>query len=45
MGNLIDIRGEVVMQLRAAIKEGTYHIDSQKIALKIIKEALLNQLW
>lgn len=45
MGDLIDIRGEVVVRLRVAIKDGTYIIDSQKIAIKILKEALLNQLW
>ncbi len=45
MGDLIDIRGKVVLQLRAAIKDGRYSIDCQKIAIKIIREALLNQLW
>ena len=38
-----DIRKEKVAEIRAAIKNGTYVVDSRKIAEKMIRESLLQQ--
>ena len=41
---LPDIREEKVSQLRSQIQNGTYEINADKIAAKMIKESLLNDL-
>jgi negative regulator of flagellin synthesis FlgM len=41
---LPDIREEKVSQLRSQIQNGTYEIDADKIADKMITESLLNDL-
>ncbi len=37
-----DVREEKVAELREQIESGTYEIDAEKIADKMLKEALLN---
>ena len=39
-----DVREEKVAQLKEQIENGTYEIDAEKIADKMIKDALLNDL-
>jgi negative regulator of flagellin synthesis FlgM len=39
-----DIRGEKVARIKAQIGDGTYHVDGEKLAEKIIKESLLNEV-
>jgi len=38
-----DIRGKKVAQIRKQLDNGTYKIDGQKIAFKMIKESLTNK--
>jgi negative regulator of flagellin synthesis FlgM len=42
--SLPDIREEKVAEIRARIEAGEYQIDGEKIASKMIEEALLNEL-
>jgi negative regulator of flagellin synthesis FlgM len=44
MSSVSDIREEKVAQIRKQIQEGTYEINEEKIAGKMLKEALLNEL-
>lgn len=39
-----DIREDRVAQIKAQIQNGTYTVDAQKVAAKIIEESLLNDL-
>jgi len=39
-----DIREDKVAELKAQIESGTYEIDAEKIADKMLKDALLNDL-
>jgi len=39
-----DIREEKVAEIRKRIENGTYQIEGDKISIKMIKEALLNEL-
>ena len=39
-----DVREDKVAELKEQIENGTYNMDEEKIAGKIIKEALLNDL-
>ena len=39
-----DVREEKVAELREQVESGTYEIDAEKIADKMLKEALLNDL-
>lgn len=41
---LPDVREDKVAQLKEQIENGTYEIDEEKIAGKIIKDSLLNDL-
>lgn len=43
LGAIPDIREEKVAQIRKEIAEGTYQINSQKIAEKMVTESLVNQ--
>ena len=42
LNDIPDVREEKVSQLRDQIQNGTYQIDADKIAGKMIKEGLLN---
>jgi len=42
LDNIPDVREEKVSQLRSQIQNGTYEINADKIAGKMIKESLLN---
>jgi len=44
LDSIPDIREDKVAQLKNQIKNGTYEINAEKIAGKMIKEGLLNQL-
>ena len=44
MDSIPDVREEKVAEIKARIDNGTYTLDEEKIASKIIKEALLNDL-
>jgi negative regulator of flagellin synthesis FlgM len=44
MGSIPDIREEKVAQIKAQIENGTYHVEEKKLAAKMIKESLLNEL-
>ena len=39
-----DIREDRVTEIKARIEEGTYEIDGDKIAAKMIRESILNEL-
>ena len=39
-----DIREEKVAEIKSRIENGTYTIDGEKIAFKMIKESLINEL-
>jgi flagellar biosynthesis anti-sigma factor FlgM len=39
-----DIRENIVTEIRTKIEEGNYEIDSDKIAVSIIKESLLHDI-
>ena len=39
-----DIRKEKVAEIRTQIENGTYEIEAEKVALKMIEESLLNEL-
>jgi negative regulator of flagellin synthesis FlgM len=42
LDDIPDVREEKVLQLRSQIQNGTYEINADKIADKMIKEGLLN---
>ena len=42
LDDIPDVREEKVLQLRSQIQNGTYEINADKIAGKMIKEGLLN---
>ena len=42
LGEIPDVREDKVSQLRSQIQNGTYEINADKIAGKMIKEGLLN---
>ena len=42
LDNIPDVREEKVSQLRSQIQNGTYEINAEKIAGKMIKEGLFN---
>ena len=44
MRSIPDIREEKVAQIKAQIENGTYQIKEKKLAAKMIKESLLNEL-
>jgi len=44
LNSIPDIREGKVAQIKERIENGTYEIDGKKIALKMIKESLLNEL-
>ena len=44
LDNLPDIREEKVAEIRERIASGTYQVDGKKIAEKMIKESMLNNL-
>jgi negative regulator of flagellin synthesis FlgM len=44
LAEIPDIREDKVAELKEQIENGTYNIDEEKIAGKIIKDALLNDL-
>ncbi|UCF86182.1 MAG: flagellar biosynthesis anti-sigma factor FlgM [Desulfobacteraceae bacterium] len=44
MGSIPDIREEKVAQIKAQIENGTYRIKEEELAVKMIKESLLNEL-
>jgi negative regulator of flagellin synthesis FlgM len=39
-----DIREEKVAEIKAQIENGTYQVEEKKLAAKMIKESLLNEL-
>jgi len=39
-----DVREKKITQLKKQIENGTYEIDGKKIAVKMIKESLLNEV-
>ena len=44
LDNISDVREDKVAQLKSEIENGTYEIDAEKIADKMIKEGLINDL-
>lgn len=44
LDDMPDIREDKVAQLKNQIKNGTYEINAEKIAEKMIKEGLINEL-
>ena len=44
LNSVPDIRGEKVAGIKAQIGDGTYHVEEKKLAEKIIKESLLNEI-
>ncbi|MCD6560834.1 MAG: flagellar biosynthesis anti-sigma factor FlgM [Deltaproteobacteria bacterium] len=44
IGSIPDVRDEKVAMVKKEIEAGTYQIDGKKIAHKMIKESLLNEL-
>jgi negative regulator of flagellin synthesis FlgM len=44
MASIPDIRTEKLDQLKNQISEGTYKIDGNQVALKMIKESILDEL-
>ena len=44
IGSIPDIRDEKVDMIKKELEAGTYRIDGKKIAHKMIKESLLNEL-
>ena len=45
LDSLPDIREEKVTEIRAQIENGTYSVDSEKIAFKMIRESFLDKLF
>ena len=44
MDSIPDIREEKVAKIKAQIQNGAYHVEEKKLAAKIIRESLLNEL-
>ena len=44
MDSIPDIREEKVAKIKAQIENGTYQVEAKKLAAKIVKESLLNEL-
>ncbi|MDY6971867.1 MAG: flagellar biosynthesis anti-sigma factor FlgM [Thermodesulfobacteriota bacterium] len=44
LNSVPDVREEKVAQIREQIENGTYQIEGEKIAVKMLKESLLNEL-
>ena len=44
MDSIPDIREEKVAKVKAQMDNGTYQVDEKKLAAKMIKESLLNEL-
>ncbi len=44
MDSIPDIREEKVAKIKAQIQNGTYQVEEKKLAAKMIKESLLNEL-
>jgi negative regulator of flagellin synthesis FlgM len=44
MSSIPDIREEKVAKIKAQIENGTYQVEEKKLATKMIKESLLNEL-
>ena len=44
LDSIPDIREEKVAQIKAQIKNGTYQVEEKKLAQKMMKESLLNEL-
>ena len=44
MSSIPEIREEKIAQIKAQIENGTYHVEGKKIAAKMLKESLLNEL-
>ena len=44
MDSIPDIREEKIAKIKAQIEDGTYQVEEKKLAAKIIKESLLNEL-
>jgi len=44
MESIPDIREEKIAKVRAQIESGTYQVEEKKLAAKMIKESLLNEL-
>ena len=44
MESIPDIREEKIAKIKAQIENGTYQVEEKKLAAKMIKESLLNEL-
>ncbi len=44
LDSLPDVREEKVAEIRGRIEDGTYSVDSGKIAFKMMRESILNDL-
>lgn len=44
LDSIPDIRKEKVAEIKAQIEDGTYEINGEQIALKMIEESLINEL-
>jgi negative regulator of flagellin synthesis FlgM len=44
MDSIPDIREEKVAKIKAQIENGTYQVEEKKLAAKMIRESLLNEL-
>jgi len=44
MESIPDIREEKIAKVRAQMENGTYQVEEKKLAAKMIKESLLNEL-
>jgi len=44
LDSIPDIREEKVAKIKAQIENGTYQVEEKKLAAKMIKESLLNEL-
>jgi len=44
MDSIPDIREEKIAKIKAQIENGTYQVEEKKLAAKIVKESLLNEL-
>jgi flagellar biosynthesis anti-sigma factor FlgM len=45
LDQLPDIRNAKVAEIKKRLDEGTYRVDAQKVAAKLIQEALMNDYW
>jgi len=44
LDSLPDVREDKVAEIREQIENGTYEVDSEKVAFRMIKESILNEL-